>query len=204
MPTLRQLADSSILYFSDGYRTKRAELGSPGFPILRVANIGNGRIEESATDVVHESLRSRIGPKLAEPGDIVVTTKGTVGRVARIRDTQAGYVYSPQVCFFRIKDRSSINPDYFYYWLRSPHFARQIEGLKSQTDMADYVNLRDLNEIVFDPPDLSVQDAIGEILNKLDERIALNWEMNETLDEVAQTVFRSSIAGQVELRSQIS
>lgn len=189
--TLRELAESEALFFNDGYRTKRAELGFPGFPILRVASVGDGRIEVAATDHVHESLRQRIGAKLAEPGDIVVTTKGTVGRVARIDEAKSGYVYSPQVCFFRIKDKAAIDPDYFYYWLASPSFSRQIEALKAQTDMADYVNLRDLNAVRFEAPDPHVQQAVGQMLRTLDDKIELNRRMNETLEGIARAIFKS-------------
>lgn len=98
-----ELEASGVLLFSDGYRTKKSELGATGFPILRVSQIGDGRIiPERDLDYVSEEHATKIGPKTAEVGDAIVTTKGTVGRRARVREGDQVYVYSPQVCFFRV------------------------------------------------------------------------------------------------------
>ena len=42
--TLGLLADEGALYFTDGYRTKQSELGAPGVPVLRVADVVDGRL----------------------------------------------------------------------------------------------------------------------------------------------------------------
>jgi type I restriction enzyme S subunit len=191
VPSLRELSDEGILVFNDGYRTRQSELGRPGFPILRVAEVGTGRIESGETDTVHESLRRRIGLKLAEEGDIVLTTKGTVGRVARIDSAHVKYVYSPQVCFFRIKNSDVIDPDYFYYWLSSPEFRRQLDSFKAQTDMADYVNLRDLSFAKFEGLEATLQRAAARVLRLFDDKIELNRRMSETLGVITRTIFRS-------------
>lgn len=191
MTTLQDLVESGHLFFNDGYRTKRSELGTPGFPILRVAGVGDGRLEMSVTDYVHESLRPRIGVKIAEPGDIVLTTKGTVGRVARVGVVHAGHVYSPQVCFFRIRDQKVIDPDYLYYWLRGPTFLQQIEALKAQTDMADYVNLRDLRGVRVELPNIHLQRAIGRALNLLDQKMELNQRTNDTMEGIARAIHKA-------------
>lgn len=189
--SLRELSESRVLIFNDGYRTKQAELGTPGFPILRVAQVRDGFIEsDDSFDFVRVEFRRKIGPKLAKAGDIVVSTKGTVGRRARLEIDQP-YVYSPQVCFFRVLDPGVLDPDYLYYWLGSRPFLGQIDGLKAQTDMAEYVNLRDLARIQLDVPPIRVQRRIASVLRALDDKIELNRRMNQTLEATARTIFKS-------------
>jgi type I restriction enzyme S subunit len=189
---LGSLASSGRLSFSDGYRTRKPELGASGFPILRVSQIGDGRIlPEPNLEFVRLEYAGRIGMKISQAGDTILTTKGTVGRRARVRTSDQAFVYSPQVCFFRVTDTEQVDPDYLYYWLGSPAFMNQINAVRSQTDMADYVSLRDLATVKIDLPDIASQQRIGDALRSLDDQIDANRGISETLEEVARALFRS-------------
>jgi type I restriction enzyme S subunit len=190
--SLADLVRGGVLRFGDGYRTKRSELGASGFPILRVAQVAAGSIRAaSAPEYVREEFRRAIGPKLARIHDVVLTTKGTFGRRAYVRQEDADYVYSPQVCWFRVIDYSRLDPRYLYSWIGSPDFAHQARGMKSQTDMADYLSLRDLARITVPLPPMRMQRAIATILGTLDEKIELNRRSNQTLEAMARALFRS-------------
>jgi type I restriction enzyme, S subunit len=182
--TLGQLAKEGRLVLNDGYRTRTDELGSPGVAILRVAQVQNGRVVSLDTsDRISESFRRRFTNKTSCREDIVVTTKGTVGRVARIREGDPEYVYSPQLCFFRCTD-SAIDRAYLYYWFCSPQFREQASFVKAQTDMADYINLDDLRRMHIRLPDLQLQRAIGCVLGTLDNKIESNKRLVDTADWV--------------------
>lgn len=187
-----ELDKGGVLALGDGYRTRRDELGRPGFPILRVAQIGEGAIDGEPTDFVRHEYARAIGPKLSQVDDVVLTTKGTFGRRTRIRPGQAGYAYSPQVCWFRIQDPAHLDPGYLYYWLGSADFANQASGLKSQTDMADYLSLRDLRRVQVPLPAVAEQRRIAGILGALDDKIELNRRTSETLEMMARALFEAS------------
>lgn len=178
--TLRELALAGELEFGDGYRTKRSELGSSGFPILRVAEVLDGKIAPVYSEFVRPEFRSSMKQKVARPGDIVLTTKGTVGRVAMIPAESAEFSYSPQVCYFRTTSGNKVISRYLYYWLRSDAFRVQAARLKGQTDMADYLNLADIGSLKVTLPDLQSQRAIAEVLGALDDKIAVNERIAET------------------------
>jgi type I restriction enzyme S subunit len=190
--SFEQLSSAGTLIVNDGYRTKRAELGDIGFQILRVAQVQDGTLQPpSEPEFVREEFRTKIGPKLAQPGDIILTTKGTVGRTARVPITAEALVYSPQVCFFRVLDEEAVDPDYLYYWLACPEFLVQAAGIKAQTDMADYISLRDLRQVRVSLPPIEIQREVGQALRCSDDRIELNRRMSATLEGIARTIFRS-------------
>jgi type I restriction enzyme S subunit len=62
------------------------------------------------------------GSKVSEAGDVVFTSKGTVGRFAFVRDDTPRFVYSPQLCFWRSLDRQVIEPRFLYYWMFGREF----------------------------------------------------------------------------------
>lgn len=153
------------LQFGDGYRTKRAEHGQPGLPILRVAEISDGRISANCEDFVSGKFRQAMGDKISKVGDVVLTTKGTVGRVAIILDGSPEFVYSPQVCYFRVPPGAELTSGFLYFWFRSDYFWSQARSRKSQTDMADYINLADLRSMVVTIP-------VGDVYPILRQRLA--------------------------------
>lgn len=192
LTTITELSRAGVIQFSDGYRTKRQELGQPGFPILRVAQIGGNRnVTVDATDWVRGEFVGRIGDKVSKKGDVVLTTKGTFGRRAVIDDSTSGWVYSPQVCYLRVLDTSRLDGDFLYYWLASASFRHQANARVAQTDMADYLSLRDLGSIEVCLPPIRHQRAIGHVLGTLDDKIEQNRRMNETLEAMARALFKS-------------
>jgi type I restriction enzyme S subunit len=186
--TFSELIARGSVIVNDGYRTKQPELASTGIPILRVAEIGNGFLAPKSEDRINESFRSAIGIKMSQPGDVLLTTKGTVGRRAIVPNAGAGFAYSPQVCFFRVTDKS-IDPRWLYYWLEGREFWDQAIGVSTQTDMAPYISLRDLRAISINLPPISEQNAIAATLGALDDKIESNRRAIGMMEDLARSTF---------------
>jgi len=191
--TLGALANDGVLVIGDGYRTKRAELGRPGFRILRVADVEGGALRLDSPDFVSTSMRRQIGAKLSEEGDVLLTTKGTVGRVAVVPDLEQPVVYSPQLCFFRVQKRDVIERLWLAYWFQSSEFDRQASHRANNTDMAAYINLADIKSLTLELPSIAEQRAIAQVLGALDDKITANSRIVSVADELAQALTRSAI-----------
>jgi type I restriction enzyme S subunit len=186
--TLGELAGQGRVVLNDGYRTRADELGAPGVPILRVAEVQDGYITPSFGDHVREAFRAKFAQKTSRANDVVVTTKGTVGRVALIRAHHPEFVYSPQVCFFRCSENSGVFPKWLYYWFNGPEFVAQALGVQSQTDMAPYINLADMRAISISIPAPQMQWEIAGVLAALDDKIESNRRIVQTAVELARRV----------------
>ncbi|GIH69235.1 restriction endonuclease subunit S [Sphaerimonospora thailandensis] len=178
--TIGELASRGYLEFGDGYRTKATEYGQPGLPILRVAEVLDGEIVPGGSDFIRDEYRTVIGSKISRLGDVVLTTKGTVGRVAVISDDHVGFAYSPQVCYFRTSPNPIISSRYLYFWFRSEYFRRQAAAFKGQTDMADYLNLSDIKSLRVSLPSRRRQDAACSVLGVLEKKMTVNGHIAST------------------------
>ncbi|MFH5207413.1 restriction endonuclease subunit S [Antrihabitans sp. NCIMB 15449] len=187
--SLGALSDEGVLLIGDGYRTKRSEYGVPGYRILRVADVEDWRIGPVGGDFVSAQFLEAIGAKLSQPGDVLLTTKGTIGRVAILPDSSAQVVYSPQLCFFRVKDSQKLNRRYLAYWFKSPFFVSQAEFRANSTDMAPYISLRDIRTLKLLLPSSRYQAAIAEVLGALDDKIAANDNASRLALELADAMF---------------
>lgn len=187
---VQNLIDNGKLLIGDGYRAKNTELSANGLPFARAGNINNGFHFEDADRFPYERIH-RVGSKISQAGDVVFTSKGTVGRFALVRPDTERFVYSPQLCFWRSLDPSFIDPRFLYYWMHSREFYVQYKSVSGQTDMAEYVSLSDQRRMYISLPPLAQQRAIAHILGTLDDKIQLNRRMNETLEAMARALFKS-------------
>jgi type I restriction enzyme, S subunit len=187
-----ELVDDGHLIIADGYRAKNAELGEQGLPFARAGNIDQG-FEFDDADLLADENLDRAGYKVSEPGDVVFTSKGTVGRFAFVRAETARFVYSPQLCFWRVRNKDLIHPHFLYFWMHGREFLDQLEALKAQTDMADYVSLRDQKEMDITLPPLSEQQAVVAMLAPFDDRITLNRQMNRTLARTLELLIPETV-----------
>ena len=183
------LLSDGALFIGDGYRAKNREFGPTGLPFARVSNINWGFNFRDVNLFPKKDL-GKVGEKISQPGDVVFTSKGSVGRFAFVRETTPKFVYSPQLSFWRVLDRKLIEPRFLFYWMQGEEFRAQVYGLKGQTDMADYVSLRDQRQMYITIPTLPTQRAIAHILGTLDDTIELNRRMNQTLEAMARWVGR--------------
>ena len=185
-----ELIKDGKLAIGDGYRAKNIELAGVGIPFARAGNIDNGFLFDGADRFPEEDL-AKVGEKISRPGDVVFTSKGTVGRFAFVREETPRFVFSPQLCYWRSLDTDFIDPHYLYYWMNGREFWAQASAVKGETDMADYVSLTDQRRMKLTLPPISVQREIRKILGALDDKIELNHQMNHTLEAMAQAIFKS-------------
>jgi len=92
---------------------------------------------------------------------------------------------------FRVTSNDGINQQFLYYLLKylKPSFIGIARN--KQTTGLGHVTKRDLQEIEAAYPSKSEQLSIASILGSLDNRIELNRQMNETLEQTAQALFKS-------------
>ncbi len=178
------------LSIGDGYRAKNSELSTSGLPFARAGNIDDGFHFDHADRFPVQDL-ARVGEKVSQPSDVVFTSKGTVGRLAFVRQTTPRFVYAPQLCYWRSLAPDVIDPRWLYYWMLGREFRQQITGVKGQTDMADYVSLTDQRQMAITLPPTSIQRAIAGVLGALDDKIDQNRRTAHALDRMARAIFRA-------------
>jgi type I restriction enzyme, S subunit len=183
--TFSKLASENLIEVGAG-RPRSVQEQYPSIPILRVADVLDGRIESPSHGDISDSYGGLIESKISRPGDVVLTAKGTVGRVALMPPDGPAFAYSPQLCYFRPVASGPIRSRYLYYWFKSTQFWNQADALKGQTDMADYLSLSDIQALRIGIPALGQQDGIIDVLGVLDDKIAVNDRIAETAYGLSQ------------------
>lgn len=173
------------------YRPRREDFVAEGVCFIRAADMAVGRVLFESASRIHNEARRRIRKGIGQGGDILLSHKGTVGKVALVPIDAPRFVCSPQTTFWRVTDPSTIDRRYLYAYMRSHHFHVQLRSRQSETDMAPYVSLSAQRDLVVPLPPIETQRKIGSILSTLDDKIELNQRMDRTLKKMAEAIFKS-------------
>jgi type I restriction enzyme S subunit len=128
--------------------------------------------------------------KIIRKFDVLInsTGVGTLGRVAQVLDLSEPTTVDSHVTIVR-PNPDVVIPGYFGFAVREREalITTLGEGSTGQTELS-----RDkIGNIVINIPSVSTQRAIAHILGTLDDKIELNRKMNETLEAIAQAIFKS-------------
>jgi type I restriction enzyme S subunit len=158
---------------------------------IRAADLDSGRVLFESASRINETARNRVRKGIGAGGDVLLSHKGTVGKVAYVPLDAEPFVCSPQTTFWRSLDQKRIDRRYLYYYLCSDHFRRQLDSRKGESDMADYVSLTVQRSLHILLPPIGEQRAIAAVLGSLDDKAEVNRRMNRTLEAMARALFRS-------------
>ena len=160
-----------------------------GTPIITVEHLGENRILQQGVPCVSEKDRLRLSKYWLQTGDIVFSRVGSVDRRALVRDAEDGWLFSGR-CLRVRPDPKEVDPTYLSYFFGLPVFQQYIRSIAVGATMPS-LNTRILSDAPILYPPLSEQRAIAHILGTLDDKIELNRRMNETLEAMARSLFKS-------------
>lgn len=119
---------------------------------------------------------------LYDKPSVLIGRKGTIGKVKYVEQP----FWTVDTLFYTIINTDLVIPKYLFYVmslidLNNYNEGTTIPSLRTET----------LNRLEFDIPDLDEQRKILSCLNPIDEKIELNNEINNNLEQQAQAIFKS-------------
>lgn len=159
--------------------------------LLSSKNIKNGQIIISDHDrKINDDTRIKLSKRTKmEIGDVLITTVGTIGESAIIKNNDIKYEFQRSVAIIK-PITQVLDPLFLYYATRHPQFSRQIDASISGS-VQKCLFLTAINDLKIPLPPMNEQKTIARILGTLDDKIELNRRMNETLEGIARALFKS-------------
>lgn len=91
--------------------------------------------------------------------------------------------------FIVLRARNDTNPEFLYYFAISPDFRKRAIECMEGTSGRKRVNENTLKTLELPIPNLKTQKSIVHILSTLDQKIAINNQINAQLEQMAKTLY---------------
>jgi len=164
-----------------------------GILYLTSKNFKEGGLDLSKVDYILESDYKKYfkvdSKALTKPqvNDVLLSIIGTMGEpyVFKVKDR---FGLSSSVAILR-PNKSSICPNFLYYWIRGHIFQGALYGVKGGVAQS-YVSLEMIRSLPLQYPPIPAQQKIASILSAYDDLIENNTRRIKILEEMAQMLYR--------------
>lgn len=159
-----------------------------GIPIIRVNNFNKGRLQledvfKVSPEIEKKYLRTRLFGR-----EVLLTLVGSTGQSAVVPKEMAGWNIARAVAV--IRPREEIGADWINICLQTKDVQRFLDE-RANTTVQKTLNLADVREIPIPIPPKPIKRQIETIMLALTNKIELNRQINQTLEEMAQAIFKS-------------
>lgn len=173
-----------------GSRLKSDNYVDSGVPVIRGTNITGGPKFGGDFVYITEEKASELGSANVYQNDLVFPHRGAIGEVGIVLD-DAHYVLSSSLMKLSC-DFSKANPKFLYYFFKSRLGKHELLKNASQVGTPGIGQpLTSLKSIELLFPPIKTQNKIASILFGFDQKIELNNQINQTLEAMAQALFKS-------------
>lgn len=193
--TLEELCD-----FQNGFAFKNSDYVDSSENTNEVFRMGyinrGGGFKEDTTPVfVPKNYPKNLDKFILKPNDITIAmtdmknSMALLGYCAIISHNNR-FILNQRVGRIRVVRNDILDPIYLYYYLNS---SKQIDYLRANANSGVQVNLGTdtIKKSILKIPSIEKQREIANILFALDQKIELNTQINQTLEQIAQALFKS-------------
>lgn len=174
--------------------SKPAKDFGTGYPFLAFKDVFNNFfVPESLSQLVQSSEKERKSCSVRR-GDVFLTrTSETMHELGMSCVALKDYEHATFNGFTkRLRPKAGIDilPEYIGYYLRSPRFRSEMVAFSTMSTRAS-LNNEMIGRLRMVIPPISEQKFIARVLKSLDDKIELNRQINQTLEQITQAIFKS-------------
>ncbi|MCD4842961.1 MAG: restriction endonuclease subunit S [Methanosarcinales archaeon] len=171
-----------------GSALKRAELKNSGIPVYEQQHAIRG--DRDFRYYIDEKKYKKLKRFTIETSDLIISCSGTVGRISIIDKDDPKGIISQALLILR-PNTEKISSLFLYYFLTSKKGFNELINASQGAVQLNIAPRAVVEKIPVPTPSSEVQQRIVYILRSLDDKIALNRQINQTLEAMAQAIFKS-------------
>jgi len=162
---------SDVVYYQEGPGLRKWQYRPSGVPFLNIRCIKDGKIVTEALQFVDETeAMSKYRHFLLQAGDFVVSSSGTLGRVATVTEADIPLMLNTSIIRMRSKEPTRCSMQYLWHYLRSKHFLDQVTRESQGSAQANF-GPSHLDKAMIILPPLKEQLKIASRLSAIDAAI---------------------------------
>ena len=167
--------------------------------VLKIKNVRFGTVNYEDSAFISNEIAQSTKLWETQEGDILISMTGSgpnapqslVGRVARVWANEPKAYINQRVGRIKLKEEGKVHSDFLFYLLSLPQsqdfLVSNSSGSANQANISGkIIEMLPCPEVTFEE-----SESIANIARSLDEKIILNRQTNQTLEQMAQALFKS-------------
>lgn len=162
-----------------------------GYPMASVKDMNYFDINIETCRQISEEDYNKLKKGNCKPrlNDVLIAKDGSYMKYVNVVNKEEDLVILSSIAILR-PNINIVNPNFLKYYLLSPNVKLDLEQGYVSGSVIRRIVLKDFKRFPIKLPTLEEQEKISNILSSLDNKIKLNNEMNKTLEEIAQSIFK--------------
>ena len=153
-----------------------------GVPYLNGSNLTGFALNENQFNFVSEEKASTLGRSVANPGDVIVTHRGTLGQISYIPFDSKYPRYVTGNSQFRFTCNERVLPAFIVYYFHSPAGRAKLLSNASQVGVPALGRpTSSFKKLEVEIPAIDDQRKICAVLQSLQKKIYINTAINDNL-----------------------
>lgn len=181
--------DDVCIQITDGIHNTVIDTPNTQYYLLSCKNLKNGTIviRENERTISEETLLTLRKRTQTAKGDVLLSSVGTIGETAIIKDENPNYEFQRSVAIFK-PNPDCITSKFLFYVLNNN---KKILQHAAHGAVQQCLFINPLKDFEIQLPPLDVQRRIAGVLSALDDKIELNNKINNNLEQQAQAIYKS-------------
>lgn len=169
-----------------------------GIPFIMAKDLSNNILDLVNCQFISNEQAQSLRVGFAKRGDVLLTHKATMGRVAIVPQVENFIVLTPQVTYFRIKDYSSLNQAFLYCTFTSDRFQDILSG-QSEQSTRKFISITNQRNIIILYPNPDWISKFGVIINDFLNLKQSLYSKNINLRQTCDLLLPKLISGEIDL-----
>ncbi len=164
-----------------------------GIPIISGQHLREAQVTDGEFNFITEAHADSLKNANVQRGDVIFTHAGNIGQVAFIPDGSAyqRYVISQRQFYLRCNTDLML-PEFITYYFKTPEGQHRLLANANQVGVPSIARPSSyLKTIEVPAPSIEEQLVVVRNIKALDAKIRLNIGINQTLEAMAQAIFKS-------------
>jgi type I restriction enzyme S subunit len=172
-----------------GYSFKSSDWLDDGVPVVKIANVKDGRVDHNGLGFVSETVAAQAAKFSLSEGDVLLAMTGYVGEMAVVKESDLPLLLNQRVgrC---LPVSPLLDKRFMYYALSSSNGRLQLENLGQGSAQAN-LSAGDFGLVEITLPPLAEQRAIAGVLGAIDDKIESNRRLTATIEKLVPLVFQA-------------
>ena len=191
------------IQFIDGDRSsnypKRSEFVDNGIIFLSTKNINQDKIDLREVNFITREKFEGIKKGRVQPLDIVMTTRGSIGKIALFNCEYSTALINAQMLIIRADDKV-IDQIYLFYLMCSNEYQEVIKNFASGSAQPQ-IPIQDLKQIEILCPPIAIQRKFSEIVSSYNSLIKNLQAKNTNLRQTRDLLLPRLISGEIDVEN---